>query len=59
MTAKDIEKIIASLTQRQSDLGDVLKQADTMRFEAQIEMAQNERAIWQWLETLETTEGER
>lgn len=59
MTSKDIEKIIASLTQRQSDLSDVLKQADTMRFEAQIEMAQNERAIWQWLETLETTEWER
>lgn len=59
MTATEIEKIIASLTQRQLDLGDVIKRANSEKLEAQIEMAQNERAIWQWLETLEDTEGER
>ena len=61
MDAKTIRKIIADLNDRQSHLGAKLRRISDERADIQIEMAQNERALWQWYEALELeeTEGER
>ena len=59
MDAKTIRKIIADLNDRQSHLRARLRRISDERADIHIEMAQNERALWQWYEALEETEGER
>ena len=59
MDAKTIRSIIADLNDRQTHLAARLRRIGDERADIQIEMVLNERALWQWYEALEETEGER
>ena len=59
MDAKTIRSIIADLNDRQSHLAARLRRMDDERADIQIEMAQNERALWQWYEALGEIDNEK